>query len=76
MDEEMIRVPLGSLLSKLGPLWCVVKVKDTKVLEDDDMRPVGSILCIAKTEAAAKRAKKKWPRGLYAVKLYWLEADR
>lgn len=71
-ERDGMVICINHLFSKEGPVWCVVKTKEIKSLAADDLRTVGDIVFIAKTEAGAKRQKRKRARGAYVVQLMWL----
>ena len=63
---------IGDIFSQPGPLWVVMKAKEINDIAKDDLRNVGDIVYIAKTEKEAKYAKAKRARGCYKVQLMWL----
>ena len=64
-ERDQAGIPIGHFLDCPGFLWCVVKIKHCH-----DLRSIGDIVHITKSEKVAKYVKSKRPRGAYAVQQF------
>jgi len=72
-ERDGMYVPIGHVFSRPGFKWCVVKIKESKNMQDDDLRTVGDIVYITKTEAAANRVKRQRAKGCYKAQMFGFE---
>lgn len=68
---DSLIVYAGSLFDRPRLLWCVVKTREARGLLEDSIIPVGNIVYVSKTEAAAIYSKnKRNNKQCYEVKLF------